>query len=96
MAHHTVCSIAAPIVEASRLALAAAKAAMCVPTKKGFCNIQHLEGGKTAASQLNSVAQVPERILTSGLPKQICFLGDLRGPLYRSMGSADFLLYCSR
>lgn len=47
MAHHTSCSIAAPIVEASGLALAAAKAAMRVLTNKGFCNTQHLEGGKT-------------------------------------------------
>lgn len=48
MAHHTSCSIAAPIVEAFGLALAAVEAAMCVLTNKGFCNTQHLERGKTA------------------------------------------------
>ena len=46
--HHASCSAAAPVVEAFRLALAAAKAAMCVLTSKGSCNTQHLEGGKTA------------------------------------------------
>lgn len=35
LARHTSCSIAAPIGEAFRLALAAAKAAMCVLTNKG-------------------------------------------------------------
>lgn len=48
LAHHTSCSIAAPIVEAFRLALAAAEAAMCMLTNKGFYNTQHLEGGKPA------------------------------------------------
>lgn len=48
LAHYVSCSIAAPIVEAFRLALAAAKAAMCVLTNKGSCNTQHLEAGKTA------------------------------------------------
>lgn len=37
-----------PIVEAFRLALAAAEAAMCMLTNKGFYNTQHLEGGKPA------------------------------------------------
>lgn len=46
LAHHTSCSIATPIVEAFRLALAAAEAAMCMLTNKGFYNTQHLEGGK--------------------------------------------------
>lgn len=46
--HHTSCSVAAPIAEAFRLALAAAEAAMHVLTRKASCNTQHLEGGKTA------------------------------------------------
>lgn len=48
LAHPTSCSGAAPVVEAFRLAPAAAEAAMCVPPRKGACNAQHLEAAATA------------------------------------------------
>lgn len=55
LAHPTSCSVAAPIVEAFRLAPAAAKAAMSALPNKGSCNTQHLEAGNTALSVTGAI-----------------------------------------
>lgn len=86
LAHPTSCSVAATIVEALRLALAAAPAAMCVLPNKGSCNTQHLEAGKTARSVTGTVP--PGRVAALLMEGMVLFALSFLLPPDRSAAKA--------